>query len=137
MKVVPELLCVDLDVTRAFYEDVLGFSVKYERPDERFIYFTLNGVDLMCEEAAGPGRRWVTGELVPPLGRGVNFQWDVEDVELLYARVRKRRPDSIYLAIESQVYVAGHNVIDQRQFIVQDPDGYLFRFCNWQQSSSD
>ncbi len=130
MKVVPELLCEDLDRTRQFYTQVLGFTVKYERPDERFIYFTRDGVDVMSEERAGPGRRWLTGSMEYPYGRGINLQWDVDDVEKLYAHVRTNRPESIYMPLETSIYRCGEVDLAQTQFIVQDPDGYLYRFCN-------
>jgi len=29
---------------------VLGYKVKYQRLEERFVYFTRNGIDIMCEE---------------------------------------------------------------------------------------
>ncbi|MEM7407675.1 MAG: VOC family protein [Pseudomonadota bacterium] len=130
MKIVPELLCSDLETTRAFYVEAFGFEVKYERPAEKFVYFTLDGIDLMCEEAAGPGRRWLTGPLEPPFGRGVNFQWDVTDVVELYHRVQRTHPHAIYLALETKRYATHRGSVQQRQFIAQDPDGYLFRFCD-------
>ena len=130
MKIVPELLCRDIEATKAFYLETFGFQLKYERRNEKFAYFTLDGVDLMCEEVSGPGRRWITGELQLPYGRGVNFQWDVRDVDGLYERVRTARPDSIFLDIESRVYETDDGLVSQRQFVAQDPDGYLFRFCS-------
>ena len=38
-------------------------------------------------------------------------------------------PDSIFLEMETKSYKCGDQIADQKQFIVQDPDGYLFRFC--------
>ncbi len=130
MKLVPELICTDFETTKAFYVYVFGFKVKYERIDERFAYFTLDGVDLMCEELAGPGRRWLTGDMEPPFGRGINLQWEVRDVQALYERIRTIQPEAIYMEIEEQSYVCGDKTVKQTQFIAQDPDGYLFRFCN-------
>ena len=69
-KIVPEILCSDLSVTREFYLKVLGFAVLYERAAETFIYLSLGGADLMVEQVDGPGRRWVTGKLEKPFGRG-------------------------------------------------------------------
>ena len=130
MKLVPELICTDFEATKAFYIYVFGFKVKYERIDERFAYFSLDGVDLMCEELSGPGRRWLTGDMTLPFGRGINFQWEVRDVQALYERIRTIQPEAIYMEIEEQSYLCGDTMVQQTQFIAQDPDGYLFRFCN-------
>lgn len=128
-KLVPELYCEDIEVTKKFYVEVFGFEVKYERVEEEFVYFALNNVDLMAEGINGIGRRWLTDKMEKPFGRGVNFQWDVSEIDELYSRVKASVPDSIYLEIETKEYQCGNHVAVQKQFIVQDPDGYLFRFC--------
>lgn len=129
LRVVPELYCLDINVSKSFFINVLGFEVKYERPDEEFAYLTLDGIDVMLEGIAGKSRKWFSGELEFPLGRGVNFQWDVIDIELLYHRVSTSAVDSVYLTLESKSYQCGESIATQQQFIVQTPDGYLFRFC--------
>ncbi len=129
LRVVPELYCFDINVSKSFFVDVLGFNVKYERPDEEFAYLTLDGVDVMLEGIAGKSRKWLSGDLELPLGRGINFQWDVIDIEPLYQRVNELAAHSIYLALESKSYQCGDSIATQKQFIVQTPDGYLFRFC--------
>lgn len=67
---VPELDVSDLDASLAFYRDVLGFDVLYQRSEARFAYLQRDGAELMLEEAAGPGRRFRTAPLEPPFGRG-------------------------------------------------------------------
>lgn len=67
---VPELDVTELATSLRFYAGVL----------ER------NAVELMIQEAAGPGRRFRTGPLEPPCGRGVNFQLRVEDIDAVHAR---------------------------------------------------
>lgn len=47
---VPELICSDIARSRAFYCDVLGFSVVYERPGERFVYLEREGAEIMLEQ---------------------------------------------------------------------------------------
>jgi catechol 2,3-dioxygenase-like lactoylglutathione lyase family enzyme len=130
LKLVPEIYCTNIDVTKRFYIDVFGFEVKYERPEDQFIYFTRDGVEIMVECISCEGRRWVTGKLEKPFGRGVNFQWDVVDVVKLHSHIKNVAPESIYLELESKSYQCGNRVKLQKQFIAQDPDGYLFRFCN-------
>ncbi|MCK6261698.1 VOC family protein [Vibrio sp. ZSDE26] len=128
-KLVPELYCQDINVTKRFYVEVFGFKIKYERIEEEFAYFTLDGVDIMAEGINGVGRRWLTEDLQRPFGRGVNFQWDVKNIDELYERVQTKAPESIYLEMEVKEYQCADYVAVQKQFIVQDPDGYLFRFC--------
>lgn len=127
--IVPELLCSDVAATRAFYVDVLEFAVAYEREEETFIYLTRGGADLMFEQVDGPGRRWVTGPLQRPFGRGVNLQIQATGVASFFARVLAARPASIYLPIEEKRYQCGTRPCAVRQFVVQDPDGYLLRFA--------
>ncbi|CAM4296446.1 VOC family protein [Vibrio neonatus] len=129
LRVVPELYCFDMSISKSYFIYVFGFSVKYERPDEDFAYLTRDGVDVMLEGLNGNSRKWTTGSLDFPLGRGINFQWDVTDIEVLYRNVRARAADSIYLDMESKEYQCGTAVITQKQFIVQTPGGFLFRFC--------
>ncbi|MDA9556046.1 VOC family protein [Vibrio sp.] len=129
LRVVPELYCFDIEVSKAFFIDVLGFSIKYERLEEEFAYLTLNGVDLMLEGISGDTRKWVTGKLEKPLGRGINFQWDVTDIDSLYKSIQGKAQDTIFLEMESKSYQRKLDIIVQKQFIIQSPDGYLFRFC--------
>lgn len=129
LKLVPELYCDDIDVTKSFYLEVFGFEIKYERPEEHFARFTLDGIDIMVECISVEGRRWITGEMEKPFGRGINFQWDVSEIEEMYARVKSLAPESIFLEMETKSYQCGNELIVQKQFIAQDPDGYLFRFC--------
>jgi catechol 2,3-dioxygenase-like lactoylglutathione lyase family enzyme len=128
-RIVPELLCTDIAVTKRFYLDVLGFDIRYERPEEMFAYLLFAGADVMVEQVSGPGRKWITGDLQRPFGRGVNLQFDITDVAALYERVQKRALKSIYLALEERRYARTTDTVIVRQFIAQDPDGYLLRFA--------
>jgi catechol 2,3-dioxygenase-like lactoylglutathione lyase family enzyme len=128
-KIIPEILCSDLSVTKDFYVRALGFAVLYERAAETFIYLSLEGADLMVEQVDGPGRRWITGELRRPFGRGLNLQIEVEDVTGLYARVLREATEFIYVPLEKKTYRCGDKSVLTRQFVVQDPDGYLLRFA--------
>src|SRR5215216_6235936 len=85
-RLTPELDVSDLHRSIRFYVGTLGFSVRFERPEEGFAFLGLDGVSLMLESAAGPGRRFHTASLEYPYGRGVNLQIEVNDVDELYAR---------------------------------------------------
>lgn len=124
----PELDVADLDRSVAFYAGVIGFSVVFSRPEERFAYLTLEGVDLMLEEASGPGRRFRTAPLEHPYGRGVNFQIVLAEVDALYGRVCAAGA-RIVIPLEERWYRQDDAANGQRQFVVADPDGYLLRFA--------
>lgn len=124
-KLVPELYCSDIERSLSFYTETLGFSVAYARPEERFAYLDREGAQLMIEQSTG--RAFLAGELAYPYGRGINLQIEVADVAALYANV-KASGSPIYLPIEDQWYRRDQMLLGNRQFIVQDPDGYLLRF---------
>jgi catechol 2,3-dioxygenase-like lactoylglutathione lyase family enzyme len=124
-KLVPELICSDIERSLTFYTDVLGFTVLYARPEERFAYLDREGAQVMIEQTVG--RAFVAGELAHPYGRGVNFQIGVAGVEALYATVQAAGA-TIYLPLEDAWYRRDQSLLGNRQFIVQDPDGYLLRF---------
>jgi catechol 2,3-dioxygenase-like lactoylglutathione lyase family enzyme len=124
---IPELDVSDLDRSLAFYVGVVGFTVLYDRPEERFAFLTLDGVHLMLEEAAGPGRRFRTAPLEYPYGRGVNFMIEVAAVDRLHSRVQAAE-FTIVIPLEERWYRRNEIENGHRQFVVADPDGYLLRF---------
>jgi catechol 2,3-dioxygenase-like lactoylglutathione lyase family enzyme len=126
-RLIPELEVEDLDRSIAFYTGVIGFTVLYARPEERFVFLELEGANLMLEEAAGPGRRFPTAPLEHPFGRGVNFQIQVTDVDALHASVLAAQAHVVN-PMEERWYPRDDHEIGQRQFVVADPDGYVLRF---------
>lgn len=123
---VPELLVADVSASLAFWRDLCGFRVRYHRLEEGFAHLVRDGAHVMLEEA-GRGRNWVTADLVPPLGRGVNFQIRVDDVEPVLTALRGAGWP-LFMEAETKAYrVEGRDVL-VRQFLVTDPDGYLLRF---------
>jgi catechol 2,3-dioxygenase-like lactoylglutathione lyase family enzyme len=124
-KLVPELYCSDIERSLRFYLDMLGFRIAYQRAEERFAYLVREGAELMIEQPTG--RAWLTGELTQPYGRGVNFQILASDVDELHARCQAQRC-RIFLPLEEKWYRREDMLLGCRQFIVQDPDGYLLRF---------
>jgi catechol 2,3-dioxygenase-like lactoylglutathione lyase family enzyme len=125
--VVPELDVADLARSVSFYVDVLGFSVHFERPEERFAYLTRGPVHLMLEQADGPGRRFRTAPLEYPFGRGMNLQIEVPDVDHVHAQA-SRAGAAIDIPLEERWYRRRDEETGHRQFVVIDPDGYLLRF---------
>jgi catechol 2,3-dioxygenase-like lactoylglutathione lyase family enzyme len=128
-KLTPELDVDDLDRSVAFYVGVIGFRVVCDRPEERFAYLDLDGVHLMLEEAAGPGRRFRTAPLEHPYGRGMNLQIEVADADAVHTRVRAAGLEPL-IALEERWYRQERVEVGNRQFVVADPDGYLLRICS-------
>ena len=136
MKLVPEMYCRDINVTKKFYTQVLHFKIKYERKEEAFVYFIKDGVELMFEQLkvenldSAVSRRWLATDQQVPFGVGVNLQIGVVDVEGLFDHVKKVDPESVFMDIETKNYQCGDKMYTQKQFIVKDPDGFLLRFCD-------
>jgi lactoylglutathione lyase len=106
---------------------LLGFRVRYSRPEQRFAYLERDGAELMLEQPIGKDRLWPRAELAQPFGRGVNFQIEVSDAERLHTTVLAAGV-AIFLPLEERWYRREHDEIGVRQFAIQDPDGYLLRF---------
>ncbi len=121
---IPELTVSDLERTRAFYVDLLGFRVEYERPEDKFIFLSLEKNQMMFQQDNG---HWSVGPLEQPYGRGINFEMSVSDVDALYRRVLAAGAEPFRKMTESR-YRSGNEVIVQKEFLIQDPDGYLLRF---------
>jgi catechol 2,3-dioxygenase-like lactoylglutathione lyase family enzyme len=126
-RLIPELDVADLDRSLAFYVGVVGFTVLFDRSEERFAFLDLEGVRLMLEEAAGPGRRFRTAPLDYPYGRGVNFMIELADIDRLHFRVQAAGCP-IVIPLEERWYRQNDVENGHRQFVVADPDGYLMRF---------
>lgn len=72
-------------------------------------------------------RTWLASALEYPFGRGINLQIGVGNVDDLYVKAQKEGA-RIFLPMEEKWYRADDFYLGNRQFIVQDPDGYLLRF---------
>jgi len=124
---VPELCCSDFERSLFFYTQELGFQIAYQRPEDKFAYLEREGSRIMLEQL-DIGRKWITGELMHPFGRGINFQMQVSDAEKLYTSLQKAGYN-FFLALEDKWYRKNSTYVGNRQFIIQDPDGYLLRFA--------
>lgn len=124
-RLIPELVCADYERSLAFYKDILGFLVDYARPEDRFAFLDLDGAQLMIEQPVD--RAWITGDLTPPFGRGINFQIEVDDIQELHNRCRLHGI-RLYMELEDAWYRRDDTLLGNRQFLIQDPDGYLLRF---------
>jgi catechol 2,3-dioxygenase-like lactoylglutathione lyase family enzyme len=122
-KLVPELLVSGHAISRDFYVRVLGFQVRYERPAEKFCYLYQGGAELMIEQETD---FWATAPREKPYGRGINLQIEVDAIEPILTRLREAGI-ALFRPVEEAWYRSGDVYSGNRQFLVQDPDGYLLR----------
>ncbi len=125
-KLIPELSVTDINKTREFYVDVLGFKICYERPEDKFIFVEKDGNQIMLEQING---NWNVGKMEYPFGRGINFEMTISDVDAVYERIEKAGI-KLFRKMEVKDYECGNETVHQKQFLVQDPDGYLLRFVD-------
>ncbi|MDH5938745.1 VOC family protein [Vibrio splendidus] len=122
---VPELSVSNFERSLAFYVDVLGFSIRIRRENPDFVYLEQEHVQMMLEQISDEG--WITGELEAPLGRGVNFQIELSDLEPLAKRLQTHKV-SLFREMKETWYDIGEKLSGERELLLQDPDGYLLRF---------
>lgn len=122
---VPELTVSEFAKSLAFYTDVLGFRLLYGRPEERFAYLEREGAQIMIEQPVD--RAWITGKLETPYGRGINLQVACTDATALRDRCLASGC-TLYMNLEEAWYRRDTILLGCRQFLIQDPDGYLLRF---------
>lgn len=123
---VPELGVTDLAESLRFWRDLCGFAVVYDRPEEGFACVERGGARIMLDRL-GSTRDWLAAPAERPFGRGMNLEIAVASLTpLLDALQAAAWP--FFLPVEEKTYRAGAGEVRVRQFIVQDPDGYLVRF---------
>jgi catechol 2,3-dioxygenase-like lactoylglutathione lyase family enzyme len=125
-KLVPELMVTDLDSSLAFWVFCLGLEVAYQRPEDGFAYLDSNGAQVMLEQANPDAGQWLTGPLTKPFGIGINLQIDVVAVAPIIEKLGQAGYP-LYRECKDTWYRAENVEVGQREFIVQDPDGYLVR----------
>ncbi|MEZ8453033.1 VOC family protein, partial [Vibrio splendidus] len=62
-----------------------------------------------------------------PLGRGINFQIELSDLEPLLKRLKQAQVP-FFRDLKETWYDIGEKLSGEREFLIQDPDGYLLRF---------
>ena len=124
-KLIPELSVSDINKSKDFYLS-LGFSIVYERVDDKFCFLELDGNQLMIEEV---NQNWNVEELEYPFGRGINISMEVADIDKLYGFVKEKQYP-IFRDMQIDSYQVGDRVYHDKQFLIQDLDGYLLRFIS-------
>ncbi|AJA69314.1 VOC family protein [Myroides odoratimimus] len=123
---VPEFVVSDLAISLQFWCDYIGFEVMYDRKEEYFAYLGMGDAQVMLEQYNPADREWETGILEKPYGRGINFQIEVNAIIPILKRLQEANYN-VFIDAEERWYRADDVEFGQKQFLVQDPDGYLLR----------
>lgn len=129
-KLVPEVKVGDIEGSLRFWCDILGFAVRYSRPEEGFAFIEREGAQVMLHQddlGSRPGVL-ITGEMQKPFGRGVSFEISATDLTpIILAVAGMNWP--VYLGPEERWRRVGSAMLGAREIWLQDPDGYLVRFA--------
>ena len=124
-KIIPEMSVTNLEKSLKFYKTI-GFKIEYERPENKFVFLSLGEIEFMLQEIS-KDEKWDVAPLSYPFGNGINFQLEVDDVQKIYDNLNKCNYKIAY-EIEENWYRQDDKLLGNKEFLVQDPDGYLLRF---------
>ena len=127
-KLIPELSVSDIKASKRFYTEILGFSIEYEREEDKFAFLSLGEAQLMINQING---HWETGRLEYPLGRGINFQIDIGNIDEIVAKIKDNGIMPFKDIFVSRYKCDGVTYVE-KEVLIQDPDGYLLRFSETQ-----
>ena len=124
-KITPELSVTNLENSLNFYKTA-GFKLQYDRPENKFAFISLGEIQFMLQEIA-ENDKWDIAPLSYPFGNGVNFQLEVANLDEIYNNF-KNSNYKIAFDVEENWYRQDDKLLGNKEFLIQDPDGYLLRF---------
>ena len=124
-KIIPELSVTNLEESLKFYT-AAGFKLEYDRPENKFAFISLGEIQIMLQEISD-NDKWEVAPLTYPFGNGINFQLEVNNLDEIYNNL-KNNNYKISFDIEENWYRQDDKLLGNREFLIQDPDGYLLRF---------
>ena len=124
-KNIPELSVTNLERSLNFYK-LIGFEIKYTRPENKFAFISLGQIQFMLQETSSKNK-WSVAPLSYPFGNGINFQLEVDSINEIYTKL-KQNNYKIAFELEENWYRQDNKLLGNKEFLVQDPDGYLLRF---------
>lgn len=124
-KSIPEFSVTNLENSLKFYKTI-GFKIEYDRPENKFVFISLGKIQFMLQEISN-NDKWNVMELTYPFGNGINFQLEVDNVNEIYKELKENNY-KITFEIEENWYRQGNRLLGNKEFLIQDPDGYLLRF---------
>ena len=84
---IPELVVSNINISRDFYVNMLGFKVEYEREEDKFIFISLGNIQLMLEE----GSKEELSQMKYPFGKGINLTFGVDNIDELYSKFKIKK----------------------------------------------
>lgn len=126
-QMIPEFDVFNLKETLDFYVGLIGFSVKYTREEDKFVFLQLDKTQIMIQELNLENNKWETGKLEYPLGRGINFQIEVSNIDDIYINLKNAKY-KIFVPMEENWYRQDDKLLGNKEFLVLDPNGYVLRF---------
>ena len=122
---IPELSVTDINTSKKFYTSI-GFIVKYERIEDKFCFLELEDNQIMIEQI---NDNWNTGVLEYPFGRGINISMSIKNIDKYYENLVNKKIN-MFKKLEVHEYEVNNIIYEDKEFLIQDPDGYLLRFNN-------
>ena len=122
---IPEFSVSNIKASIDFYTS-LGFNIVYERAQDKFCFLQLEDNQIMIEQI---NDNWYTARLEYPFGRGINISMSVKDIDKFYEEV-KNKNIKIFMKLKVNKYVVNDVIYEDKEFVIQDPDGYLLTFNN-------
>jgi len=117
-----EMMVEDYPASLAFWTGVLGFAPAFTRPAQKLACLQHpDGAQVMIYQRDGD---WEVGEMQRPFGRGLVIQIYVKDATAAAERVASAGLP-FYVALREKWRDWGDRLGGQREFLVQDPDGFL------------
>ena len=124
-KIIPELSVTNIENSLKFYKTA-GFKIEYDRPENKFVFISLGEIQFMLQEITD-NDKWDVAPLSYPFGNGINFQLEIDNLDEIYNNL-KNANFKIAFDIEENWYRQDDKLLGNKEFLVQDPDGYLLRF---------
>ncbi len=122
---IPELSVTNIEKSKEFYLN-LGFKIMYERKEDKFCFLYLEDNQIMIEEI---NNNWNVGEMKYPFGNGINISMTVSDIDSFYESIISKKV-VLFRKIKTSKYRVDDIIYEDKEFLLQDPDGYLLRFNN-------
>ena len=122
-QLIPELSVTDIEKSKSFYI-ALGFQVMYERVEDKFVFLELEGNQIMIEQI---NDNWNTGIIEYPFGRGINISMTVSNIDEYFQKLKDSHV-LFYKELMVNQYEVNGVTYNDKEFLIQDPDGYLLRF---------
>ncbi|NTU46206.1 VOC family protein [Candidatus Roizmanbacteria bacterium] len=123
---IPELYVSDYKKSLHYYVDILGFKIEYERKNPLFAFLSYQGSQLMIQQE-DKDEEWHNGKPEYPFGRGLNFQIETDNIQLLVESLANSNYP-LKRGAKDSWYREDNLLHGCREILVMDPDGYLLRF---------